>query len=1155
MKLKKFYRTSQGPKLLSLITACAMLLSLIPAAVTASGSAAEYQVVVIGGEHGQISYDGSTKNSQTFTVANGGTLPDGIEVIPDSGYVFTGFKFSSKIKKFCTGKRHTVVLTEDGKVYAAGSNQYGQLGTGDNLDHSVFTEVTTLSGKTITDIAVGDEFTIALTVDGKLYATGSNDSGQLGMGNTQHCKSFTEVTSLSGKNITAIAAGQMYSIVAASDSTVHATGHNGSGQLGLGDNYQRNSFAEVTSLSGKTITSIVAGSQFSFVITTDGLYASGANYRGQLGLGNTNNNYKSFTEVTFFEGKTIVDAAAAPYHSAVVTSDGSLYVTGWNPYNQLGFPSSTEIYSSFTEVTYLAEKNVTSVIAGDYSTAALTSDGQAYFTGYNSKSELGASNLSSQVFTQISGLNGKNIVAMDIGYGRSVAGASDGSFYAVGFYGGLDSETLPVNYTKITYTPWFRPINSFSEITVNSNIIAEAIYKSITSMNLSVAPADARYPQNIELIADLSGAGSISDKTVDFYNGGTLLGSAVTNATGKAVYTITNPDSGSYSYKAVFTGDSTHASAQSNTVSYTVSPGDQELLTLNGVPSSKTYGDDSFSISVSGGSGDGAITFESSNPAVATVDNNGNVTIIGAGTFTITARKAESENYMEASVTSEEITVYKKALTMDDLIYTGSSDLVYNGSAKIGLADFKDGLIGTGTITVKYYIGATEVSEAIDAGTYTVKADITEGINYTEVLGLKLGTFTIDKASQTKPDMPSVINPTTLANNDGKITGVDSSMEYQKRVDINWNTVDGTEITGLSEGTYYVRYAASNNYNESEAIELTLTKYVGTPEITPNVSFSAAPRTLSGSESGQKFRIDNGLWQDIINDLSAVVTKGCTIELYMPGDGIYTTDSGIQTITVTKAEKPEITGINETIQGKNDGEITGVNTAMEYKTDGGAWTSVTMPILDELAPGTYYVRVKADDTTLESDAVSVTIGPGEPEFFEKTIADNTSKLSVTGQFTNEAALQVEPITTGSTSYNNLIKLVDTDKNEVVAAYEISIIDGSFTGKLDLVFNIGSEYNGKTFTIYYEKNSGKTEKYTAVCTEGKISIAIDALSPFLITIAAQADSDDDNNSDNGSSMPQTGDSSNLIIWMILASLTAIALILIIAVTKKKNKSSN
>lgn len=47
--------------------------------------------------------------------------------------------------------------------------------------------------------------------------------------------------------------------------------------------------------------------------------------------------------------------------------------------------------------------------------------------------------------------------------------------------------------------------------------------------------------------------------------------------------------------------------------------------------------------------GDGAITFESSNAGIASVDETGLVTAVGRGTATITVRVAETENYQPAS--------------------------------------------------------------------------------------------------------------------------------------------------------------------------------------------------------------------------------------------------------------------------------------------------------------------------------------------------------------------------------------------------------------------------------------------------------------------------------------------------------------------------
>ncbi|MCD8323664.1 MAG: YDG domain-containing protein [Clostridiales bacterium] len=71
---------------------------------------------------------------------------------------------------------------------------------------------------------------------------------------------------------------------------------------------------------------------------------------------------------------------------------------------------------------------------------------------------------------------------------------------------------------------------------------------------------------------------------------------------------------------------------------------------------SKTVGDEAFANALTQMVADGVITYTSSAPAVATVDSNGNVTILQAGETEITATVAGTSNYNEASA-SYRITV------------------------------------------------------------------------------------------------------------------------------------------------------------------------------------------------------------------------------------------------------------------------------------------------------------------------------------------------------------------------------------------------------------------------------------------------------------------------------------------------------------------
>lgn len=78
--------------------------------------------------------------------------------------------------------------------------------------------------------------------------------------------------------------------------------------------------------------------------------------------------------------------------------------------------------------------------------------------------------------------------------------------------------------------------------------------------------------------------------------------------------------------------------------------------------------------------GDGTVTYDSNNTAVATVDKDtGEVTIVGAGTATITATAAATTNYKEGS-TSYTLTVDKALIHLDgaptarDKVYDGTTD-------------------------------------------------------------------------------------------------------------------------------------------------------------------------------------------------------------------------------------------------------------------------------------------------------------------------------------------------------------------------------------------------------------------------------------------------------------------------------------------------
>lgn len=69
--------------------------------------------------------------------------------------------------------------------------------------------------------------------------------------------------------------------------------------------------------------------------------------------------------------------------------------------------------------------------------------------------------------------------------------------------------------------------------------------------------------------------------------------------------------------------------------------------------------------------------------------------------------------------------------------------------------------------------------------------------------------FVAHFAKEIDASLITVYTTSGVGNNDGKITGVDSSMEYSANGE-SWNDITGTDITGLAVGTYCLRYKAAD---------------------------------------------------------------------------------------------------------------------------------------------------------------------------------------------------------------------------------------------------------------------------------------------------------------------------------------------------------
>ncbi len=258
------------------------------------------------------------------------------------------------IEKVIAGRSHTFLKGTVGgedKLYASGYNSTGQLGLGDEQDRNEWTEVPVPKDFTIEKVIAGyrNTFLKGKGKDGedKLYVCGNNDCGQLGLGDNNNRREWTEVSVPKDFTIEKVMAGYHHTFLKGKgkdgEDMLYAAGYNRYGQLGLGDNNNRREWTKVRMPQGFSLEKVIAGAEYSFLKGKgkdgeDKLYASGWNRYGQLGLGD-NNNRREWTEVPVPQGFSVEKVMAGRSYTflkVTVGGEDKLYACGKNWEGQLG---------------------------------------------------------------------------------------------------------------------------------------------------------------------------------------------------------------------------------------------------------------------------------------------------------------------------------------------------------------------------------------------------------------------------------------------------------------------------------------------------------------------------------------------------------------------------------------------------------------------------------------------------------------------------------------------------------------------------------------------------------------------------------------------------------------------------------------------------
>ncbi|XP_031401125.1 ultraviolet-B receptor UVR8 isoform X2 [Punica granatum] len=294
------------------------------------------------------------------------------------------------LKSIACGGAHTLFLTESGKVYASGLNDFGQLGISEDMSYSTEPlEVVSIPKETV-QISAGYHHSCAITVDGELYMWGKNSNGQLGLGKKAANALFvpTKVECLTGMVIKMAALGSEHSIAVTDEGNALSWGGGGSGRLGHGHKSSifgfRGSSSEFTprlikDLEGLKVKRVAAGLLHSACIDENGsVFIFGEKTMQKLGFGEGKN---ATTPSMVHELPWSAEVACGGYHTCAITSGGELYTWGSNENGCLGI-GSTDVIPFPERVKGPFLNSAVSKVSCGWKHTAVISDGKIFTWGW-----------------------------------------------------------------------------------------------------------------------------------------------------------------------------------------------------------------------------------------------------------------------------------------------------------------------------------------------------------------------------------------------------------------------------------------------------------------------------------------------------------------------------------------------------------------------------------------------------------------------------------------------------------------------------------------------------------------------------------------------------------------------------------------------------
>ncbi len=417
---------------------------------------------------------------------------------------------------------------------------------------------------------------------------------------------------------------------------------------------------------------------------------------------------------------------------------------------------------------------------------------------------------------------------------------------------------------------------------------------------------------------------------------------------------------------------------------------------------SRTYGDPTFDLSATATSGL-TVTFDSSDPSVATVSGT-IVTIVGAGTTTITASQDGDSEYAAAPQVMRDLVIDKA-----DLTATADDQTKTYGDVNPGFSLAFTGFVNGDNSSVLDVLPSrsTTATTTSDAGTYEISVSGGSDDNYNYVY--QNGTLTIEKATltATADDQSKIYgeaNPGFSLSFSGFVNGENSSV-----LDLlPQRSTSADETSDVGTYAIVVSGGSDNNYNYS---------YVnGTLTINPAaLTITAEDKTKAFGESLPTFTLDysgfvNGDNAGELNELpmiSTTATSGSNVGVYpiqLSGgsDNNYTYMLVNGSLTITTADQTiTIVPIADKITTDGSFAVSASTTSglmLDYAIASGPATILGNTITLDGVSGTVVVEVsQSGNSNYNSATESTSFNVSDPAKSDQTITFDPISDKVFGE--------------------------------------------------------------------------------------------------------------------------------------------------------------